>query len=130
MRKILNIIFFNTILLAPILSTGATAFKSGETTTGMTKTCYYDYLGSAYTKTVSNIQLCPLSITVSAPGSRSSNSNTYNGQARQSTSGGTAFKKGERDAGLNKICYYDYLGSEYTKTVSSISLCPLSIRVK
>ena len=37
------------------------------------------------------------------------------------------FFKGERTSGMNKICYYDCLGSEAAITISSISLCPLSI---
>ena len=41
-----------------------TAFKTGERTTGMTKQCFYDALGSAYTRTVGAVDLCPLSIQV------------------------------------------------------------------
>tara|TARA_B100001109_G_C18563651_1_gene335423 strand:- start:5 stop:286 length:282 start_codon:yes stop_codon:yes gene_type:complete len=39
----------------------------------------------------------------------------------------TCFHKGERMSGMNKICYYDCLGSEYAITISSTSLCPLTI---
>ncbi|WP_202379266.1 hypothetical protein [Mesorhizobium sp. 131-2-5] len=39
----------------------------------------------------------------------------------------TCFKTGERDAGMNKICYYDCLGSEAAITIKSYELCPLSI---
>ena len=42
----------------------ATAFKTGERTTGMTKQCFYNYLGSGYTRTIGAIELCPLSIQV------------------------------------------------------------------
>ncbi|TDQ56503.1 hypothetical protein EDC45_1908 [Mesocricetibacter intestinalis] len=38
----------------------------------------------------------------------------------------TGFLKGERTDGMNKICYYDVLGSTYTLNVSSVSLCPLT----
>lgn len=41
----------------------------------------------------------------------------------------TAFFKYERISGMNKICYYDALGSEYAITISSVSLCPLTIEV-
>ena len=41
----------------------------------------------------------------------------------------TAYKTGERTTGQTKQCYYDGLGSEYTRTVSSVELCPLSIQV-
>lgn len=36
------------------------------------------------------------------------------------------FLKGEQVVGMNKICYYDVLGSTYTLNVSSVSLCPLT----
>ncbi len=42
---------------------------------------------------------------------------------------GTAFLKYERVSGMTKQCVYDYLGSEYTRTIRSSELCPLSIRV-
>ena len=37
------------------------------------------------------------------------------------------FKTGERISGMNKICYYNCLGSEAAITISSVELCPLSI---
>lgn len=42
---------------------------------------------------------------------------------------GTAFLKYERVTGMTKQCVYDYLGNEYTRTISSTELCPLSIQV-
>lgn len=39
----------------------------------------------------------------------------------------TCFKSGERISGMNKICYYDCLGSEAAITIKSHELCPLSI---
>ena len=41
----------------------------------------------------------------------------------------TAFKTGEKTTGMTKQCFYDALGSEYTRTIRSVALCPLSIRV-
>jgi len=46
-----------------------------------------------------------------------------------SASAGTAFLTGERTTGMTKQCYYDYLGSTYTRTVKSYDLCPLTIRM-
>ena len=40
----------------------------------------------------------------------------------------TCFKTGERSSGMNKICYYNCLGSEAAITISSTSLCPLTIK--
>jgi len=37
------------------------------------------------------------------------------------------FKSGERVSGMNKICYYDCLGSTVAINISSVSLCPLTI---
>lgn len=42
---------------------------------------------------------------------------------------GTAFLKYERITGMTKQCVYDYLGNEYTRTIRSSELCPLSIQV-
>ena len=43
---------------------------------------------------------------------------------------GTALRTGERTTNLTKQCLYDYLGSTYTRTIPSYSLCPLSIQVQ
>jgi len=42
---------------------------------------------------------------------------------------GMAFFQYERTTGMTKQCVYDYLGSEYTITISAISLCPLTIQI-
>lgn len=54
------------LLLAFVFGTAhaGTAFFKYERTTGMTKQCVYDYLGSEYVITLQSIQLCPLSIQV------------------------------------------------------------------
>ena len=40
----------------------------------------------------------------------------------------TCFFEGEQTSGMNKICFYDCLGSAAAITISSIDLCPLSIK--
>jgi hypothetical protein len=40
----------------------------------------------------------------------------------------TCFYQREQVSGMNKICYYDCLGSLTAITVRSIDLCPLTIR--
>lgn len=50
--------------------------------------------------------------------------------ASASAYAGTAYYKSERVTGMTKQCYYDYLGSEYVRTVRSHELCPLTIRVR
>lgn len=36
-------------------------------------------------------------------------------------------KSGEKTSGMNKICYYKCVGGERAITISSTSLCPLSL---
>jgi hypothetical protein len=40
----------------------------------------------------------------------------------------TCFQTGEQISGMNKICYYDCLGSQAAITISSVQLCPLTIQ--
>ena len=40
----------------------------------------------------------------------------------------TCFKTGEQISGMNKICYYNCMGSTAAITISSVELCPLTIR--
>jgi hypothetical protein len=102
-----------------------TAFKTGEQTTGMTKQCFYDALGNAYTLTIKSIELCPLSIQVRLPPT------TAPTRAEpESRTTVTAFKTGEETTGMTKQCFYDALGNAYTRTIKSIELCPLSIQVR
>ncbi len=42
---------------------------------------------------------------------------------------GMAFFKYERISGMNKICVYDYLGSDVAITIKSYQLCPLTINI-
>ena len=42
----------------------------------------------------------------------------------------TAFKTGERVTGNTKQCYYAFGGNQYTHTIRSYELCPLSIEVE
>ena len=42
---------------------------------------------------------------------------------------GTAYFQYERTSGMNKICYYDHLGSEVAITLKSTQLCPMTINV-
>jgi hypothetical protein len=37
------------------------------------------------------------------------------------------FKTGEQTSGMNKICFYDCLGSQAAITFGAVQLCPLSI---
>jgi hypothetical protein len=48
------------------------------------------------------------------------------GNARSSSV--TCFRTGEQVSGMNKICYYNCLGSAAAITISAVSLCPLSIQ--
>ena len=113
-------IWHQTSELAPP-PTMITAFKTGERTTGKTKQCYYESLGNQHTQTIVAIGLCPLSIPV-----RSATTPTPALQPMMTT----AYKTGERTAGLIKQCFYNGISSENTRTIKSVGLCPLSIWVR
>lgn len=36
-------------------------------------------------------------------------------------------KSGEQTSGMNKICYYNCLGSQVAITIGAVELCPLTI---
>src|SRR5689334_13393110 len=107
-------------LSAAMPSAATTGFLKGERTSNFNKVCIYDVLGSAHTINIPSTQLCPLTINVDSPahGPTEQGDGSYGPQK-------TANLVGERVSGMNKICIYDYLGDEYTYTVSSVSLCPL-----
>ena len=46
---------------------------------------------------------------------------------RQPSLGRACFGRGDYVSGFNKICNYDCLGSAYAMTISSTSLCPLTV---
>lgn len=116
---------------APLPAQSTTAYKTGERTTGMTKQCYYDALGSEYARTVQSIELCPLTITVrtgaSVPKPEPSRDHKPEPAPRARL---TAYRTGEETTGATKQCYYEGVGSRYTRTVQSYQLCPLSITIE
>jgi hypothetical protein len=107
----------------PIAPQTVMCMSSGEQTSGMNKICYYDCLGSTQTITQSATSLCRLSISGALPGSRRPP------PPNQAPRGGqtVCFARGEQISGMNKICYYDCLGSAYAVTQSSVSLCALTV---
>lgn len=117
------IVALAVLLALAVPASAGTAFLTGEQSTGMTKQCFYDYLGDTYTRTLSSVALCPLSIQVQRTGY------TTPTIPAPPSMGGTAFFTGEQTTGMTKQCFYDYLGSAYTKTVSSVTLCPMTVRV-
>jgi hypothetical protein len=98
-------------------SHSATGLFKSERTSGESKTCVYEVLGSPYTINVEAAQICPLTIEVPNPAPAPP------AGSRQSQTG---LLIRERVSGVSKICYYAVLGSEKTVTVSSVSLCPKS----
>lgn len=63
MNKIITLLGIS-LLFASWDAFPQTGFLRGETTSGMMKTCYYNVLGDSYAKTISNVDLCPVSINV------------------------------------------------------------------
>ena len=41
-----------------------------------------------------------------------------------------AFKKSEYVSGMNKICIYDHLGSDYAITIGHYQICPYTVMAK
>jgi hypothetical protein len=113
---------------APPATPTTVAFKSGEATTGQTKQCFYSALGNAYTLTVGAIDLCPLSAQVRLPAPQAG-AQTNRANVSSNRPSVVAFKTGEQTTGMTKQCFYDALGSSYTKTINSVGLCPLSLQV-
>jgi hypothetical protein len=103
--------------------TMTTAFLTGEQTTGMTKQCYYEALGSRYTRTVASTQVCAVSIRVPVSPGRPS-------EPQRTPATVTAFLTGEQTTGNTKQCYYEALGSRYTETVASYAICRQTIQVR
>ena len=98
-------------------SHSATGLFKSERTSGQTKICVYEVLGSPYTINVEAVQICPLTIDVPNPAPSPPVG------ARQSQTG---LLIRERVSGRDKICYYAVPGFARTLTVSSVSLCPVS----
>lgn len=103
-----------------------TCFGSGERSSGMTKICYYKCVGGEASKTIGSTELCPLSIqSASTQGQQGLGSSRSNSGF---TGGQTCFHQGDYVSGMNKICRYDCLGSPVETTISSVSLCPLTVK--
>jgi hypothetical protein len=52
---------------------------------------------------------------------------SYTGNNSYNSSSTTCFYKRDLTDGMNKICYYDCLGSNYATTIGSTQICPLQI---
>lgn len=109
---------------APMATQTVMCMASGEQTSGFNKICYYDCLGSTQTVTQSATSLCRLSISAPMPGGYRPPPPPQAPRAGQTM----CFGRGEQMSGMNKICYYDCLGSARAVTQSSVSLCPLTIQ--
>jgi hypothetical protein len=124
-----------TMAATDLPAQGITAWKTGELVTGLTKQCYYNGLGSRYTRTVSRIELCPLSIpvTTQAGTPKATTAKADPGSAPPPAPAPrwtiTAYRTGEEITGLTRQCHYQALGSRYTETVKSYQVCPLTITV-
>jgi len=129
--KHLLVLLASLLMIAPssgqlAAQSTVTAFKTGERTTGTTKQCYYSFAGSDYTRTFQSYEVCPVSIQVRTAAS----SQPPRPAPSPSPSTVTAFKTGERTTGTTKQCYYSFAGNEYTRTVQSYEVCPVSIQVR
>ena len=126
----MNRFFLAALLTMSSLSYAGTGFKTGEQISGFNKICYYDGASGAFSKTVSSISLCPLSADdgkgQGGGSNYGSNNSTFGNSSQLNQMSNRGQLSGERSSGLNKTCYYDSIKGTFTKTVSSVSLCPLS----
>lgn len=111
----------------PAAAQTVTAFRTGETTTGLTRQCFYEALGNAYTQTVGSATPCPHTLRVQLPPGPAAASEPSPPATPRTVTG---FRTGEETTGLTKQCFYDALGNAYTRTVAAVDLCPLTVRVR
>jgi hypothetical protein len=124
-RQRISLISIGLLILAGSFSSelsGQTvrATKASERTVGSDKICTYEYNSvQVGTRTVTQYQLCPYSITVQRPGSG------YPQEAMV-----TARFDRENITGQTKTCIYRYRSNEYSQTVGRRDRCPRQIRVR
>jgi hypothetical protein len=124
--KIKGMIAFLFLVTAGLAHAG-TGFLKGEESSGFNKTCYYEGVSGAFTKTVRATQLCPQSADDGRGATRTSQESRTSGNSNGATSTGTRGQlTGERTSGLNKICYYSSIRGEFTKTIRATQICSLS----
>jgi hypothetical protein len=111
MKKSLILIILSVISVCSLAGTGQ---LTGEQTSGLNKICYYNGVSGSFSKTVSNVSLCPLS--------------ADDGKGFSGTTSNTGFLSGENTSGFNKTCYYNSPRGTFTKTVGSVQLCPQSAK--
>jgi len=114
MRKMLMMLWLSAVCSS---AEAGTAFYTGERIGGLTKVCFYDYMGEVYTLNARAVEICPLTVRVGdglfePPVSRS----------------GVAFLIGERSGSMLKTCFYDYLGDVVARTVKMWQVCPVTIQ--
>ena len=104
---------------------GATGFFERESVSGFNKTCTYSSTRGEFTKTIRSTQICPLT----ADDGRTNRSMRSSQSNRQQNSGSTTgFFEGETASGFNKICTYSSVRGDFTKTIGSTQLCPLTAK--
>ncbi|NVK25946.1 MAG: hypothetical protein HWE10_13550 [Gammaproteobacteria bacterium] len=111
MKTTLTLIMLVGISVSSFAGTGQ---LTGEQTSGLNKICYYNGASGSFSKTVSNVSLCPLS--------------ADDGKGFGGASSNTGFLSGQTTSGLNKTCYYNSPRGTFTKTVGSAQLCPQSAK--
>ena len=63
-KVVLLVVIIVTLGSTGVSAQTVTGFKTGEYTAGMMKECFYDALGSSYTRMIRAVELCRLSIQV------------------------------------------------------------------
>jgi hypothetical protein len=95
------------------------ASKTSEQISGELKRCYYEGAGRDFVRNVKFNDLCPNYIRVPT------RSATFSSAPQA-----VATKIRESTVGSTKVCVYDFVGREYTRSVDYDKRCPSSIRVR
>ena len=96
------------------------AISSDSYSSGLTKVCNYNCVGSAYSITVGAAEMCPLNPPCSSSASKSK-VNIDSGTT-------TCFSNGEFTKGMNKVCKYNCVGSPHVITIGAAEMCPITVK--
>ncbi|MBF7731021.1 hypothetical protein [Pseudomonas sp. N040] len=85
----------------------------------------------AFTVCMANAAKLPSFYTLSTPAQNNDSIFTANfaqGSEPLLLAATTCFKSGEQVSGMNKICFYNCMGSQAAITIGAVEICPLSIQ--
>lgn len=122
--KFIALLIIIGVTVLPEDAYAATGFLKSQEIIGHTRTCFYVANGSVLARTMQSKSICPASIEVEIPLPPQQEE-----QPEPDEDALIAYKTAERISARTKICLYVHMGSQYTKTISNTSLCPLTLSI-